>query len=188
MLPLVANIRTAWVRQKRSLFELRWGPRWTAKLPHSPISRIAAEVLAGDDADFTLWSDGCSRTPVKPTSLSSQKADEMPEAIRAPRRAEYEGLVLDLDSEIEEALRRPKIIPNQAITEALTGDGWTLHEAAEGTSSSLPPAGRGNVRSLRMARWRGTGVNQSSRGPDQRWRCALGGRNLGSTVAAKSVP
>ena len=37
--------------------------------------------------------------------------DQMPEALRAERRREYESLVDSLTAEIEEALRRAKVIP-----------------------------------------------------------------------------
>jgi hypothetical protein len=39
------------------------------------------------------------------------QVDRMPEALRAERRREYESLVESLTAEIEEALRRAKVIP-----------------------------------------------------------------------------
>ena len=40
-----------------------------------------------------------------------RQVDQMPEALRAERRREYESLVESLTAEIEEALRRAKVIP-----------------------------------------------------------------------------
>jgi len=37
--------------------------------------------------------------------------DQMPEALRGERRREYESLVESLTAEIEEALRRAKVVP-----------------------------------------------------------------------------
>jgi len=67
--------------------------------------RLIRELLA-DDENFRGMCDDLAAA-----EQALARADQLPEAVRAERRAEYRDLIEDLATEIEKTLRRAKVIP-----------------------------------------------------------------------------
>jgi hypothetical protein len=67
--------------------------------------REIKDLLAKDENFRSICDD------LATAEIALGRVDQMPEALRAERRREYESLVESLTAEIEDALRRAKVIP-----------------------------------------------------------------------------